>query len=243
MKNDGSPLADFKIIKYHNGMYEKINDTLIEERIYDLFINDEFIEKIYCLPVNFKELIAGKLFSMNYSTDAIRNFKYDIKDSGIHVVIMPVFSPQTENGRYPDKATGFTGDGRSFKNMNEEIIKKMEEFSRRSELFARTGGVHSCLFFDYESEICFFEDVGRFNAIDRCIGYMAVNEIDSNPINVLFSGRLSVQVVEKLSRIPVSVMASFSAPTSGGVRAAVKKGIILMGFVRNERSNIYNLLE
>ena len=53
-----------------------------------------------------------------------------------------------------------------------EIHSLMKVFQDKSEMFLKTGGVHSSAIVQKGKIISFMEDIGRHNAIDKVIGYI-----------------------------------------------------------------------
>lgn len=125
-----------------------------------------------------------------------------------------------------------------------EIIKKnMIDFNRRSELFQKTGGVHSCGLYFQDEMLVFEEDIGRHNALDKIIGRALLDRIDLEDKMVLTSGRVSSEILIKIARRGISTIVSMSAPTNLAIELAKELSINLLGFVRGERLNIYTNLE
>ena len=61
----------------------------------------------------------------------------------------------------------------------------MREFNKNSELFLKTGGVHSCALCSLDDIIIFKEDIGRHNALDKVFGKAFLEGIDTSDKIVL----------------------------------------------------------
>lgn len=101
-------------------------------------------------------------------------------------------------------------------------------------LFDQTGGLHGVAVFDDTGDPWVVrEDVGRHNAVDKCVGHFLVEERawPRTPILVV-SGRVSFEIVEKalVARIPAIV--AVSAPSSLAIEVAAHSRMSLYGFVR-----------
>lgn len=113
---------------------------------------------------------------------------------------------------------------------------------RRSQVsFLATGGLHAVASFTQEGELLrLFEDIGRHNAFDKLIGATAFAGEHLRDSIVLLSGRAGYEMVQKAAVAGVGVLAAIGAPSSLAVRLAQSAGITLIGFLREDRFNIYS---
>ena len=112
-------------------------------------------------------------------------------------------------------------------------------------LFTTTGAVHGAAAFDADGNIVVTrEDVGRHNAVDKVIGRLLLDgklpaTSPSAPLGLFVSGRSSFEMVQKAWAGGFTVLLSVSAPTSLAVDTARRANLMLAGFVRGDRLNVY----
>jgi FdhD protein len=212
---------------------------------------------LLCSPANLNYLSIGFLLS-----EGLLNSKYDIKtitvdgQRGIaHVetvtdlvgqeeqVFKRIITPGCGRGAAfysAADATGMKAVNSGLRVTGAEILELMIQFQQRSETYKSTGGVHNAALCDNKKVIVFSEDIGRHNAIDKIFGQCLWERISTSNQLILTSGRVSSEIVIKIARNNVPVLASKSAPTSTAIKLADSLGITLIGFVRGTRMNVYS---
>ena len=84
------------------------------------------------------------------------------------------------------------------------------------------------------------EDVGRHNAVDKVIGSAFLSEEYPLTDHVLVvSGRVSYEIVAKALRACMAGIVAVSGPTTLAVDLARAHGLVLVGFTREDRLNVY----
>ena len=84
------------------------------------------------------------------------------------------------------------------------------------------------------------EDVGRHNAVDKIVGRMALDgALPATGLGLFVSGRASFELVQKAWAAGFGTLVAVSAPTALAVHTARRAGLVLAGFARADRLNIY----
>jgi FdhD protein len=115
------------------------------------------------------------------------------------------------------------------------LPEKMREAQRA---FDSTGGIHAAALFGSTGNLIVArEDVGRHNAVDKAIGHGLMNSLPADVLMV--SGRTSFEILQKSLAARIPIVAAVSAPSSLAVEFAREMGQTLIGFLRENRMNIY----
>lgn len=109
-------------------------------------------------------------------------------------------------------------------------------------LFKQTGSVHAAAAFDADGAVLLTrEDVGRHNAVDKVVGRLLLDgRLPAHQLSLFVSGRASFEIIQKAWAAGFAAVVAVSAPTSLAVQTARQAGMLLAGFIRGDRFNVYS---
>ena len=122
----------------------------------------------------------------------------------------------------------------------EAVWKAAEGLRERQRMHRDTGATHAAAFVDRRGGfVCVREDVGRHNAVDKLIGALLRAGVDPGDGFAYLSSRCALELVNKLARFGVALVATVSAPTSAVLDYAVEANVTLAAFARGNRFTVY----
>lgn len=123
----------------------------------------------------------------------------------------------------------------------ETLLGLNQSLRQAQTIFTYTGGIHASAFFSLEGNLQITrEDVGRHNALDKLIGAsLSQNSYSLNNGILFLSGRASFELIQKAVMAQIPVVVAVGAPSSLAVEFAKTSGITLIGFLKENKFNVY----
>jgi len=248
-----------KIIRFEKGAFTEKEDRVVVEQPATIKINGKEFITIVCSPDKMEEMAIGFLVSERIIPNFkdIQDIRVDEKTGTVHITAKKVypFFEQLQNKRFISSCCGmsrqggfvFAHDAMIAKKMTEvrvtltpeNCFQLMTEMGESAEMFKQTGGVHNAALCDANGIIVSRMDIGRHNALDKIYGYCLMNDIDVRDKVIVFSGRISSEILMKVAKIGCEIVLSKSAPTELALTLAEDLGITAIGFIRGSSFNLY----
>jgi FdhD protein len=218
-------------------------------------INGHEISTLMCTPSHLKAYAYGFLFTSGFIKEAgdILAYECDEKKWRVDVQVKNFVDPELLGQRV---YTSGCGKGVMYTSMmelsarhpidsqvridGEKIIAAMHWLQNCSDLHNQTGGVHSAAV-SVKGAIPKFhiDDIGRHNAVDKLIGTLLMDKVDTRELVLLSTGRISSEILHKARRLSIPVLASRGAPTHQSVLLAEEMGITIAGFIRRTNFAVF----
>ncbi len=217
-------------------------------------------------PGHDEELALGFLFTEGIITDAAQvlrvayceNVKEEERGNVVRAELHPAIDPDPakwQRNFYTTSSCGVCGKssidairtqctvplGRAPK-LDHALITALPDRMREAQtVFKHTGGIHAAALFNEKGELLILrEDVGRHNAVDKVIGAVLTRNLPMSACVLLVSGRAGFELVQKCVMAGLPAMAAVGAPSSLAVQLARDSGLLLIGFLRGDRFNVYS---
>lgn len=121
------------------------------------------------------------------------------------------------------------------------ILKLNKEALSYQKYKKEFGGLHSgALFSKSGGVIKIIEDIGKYNCIDKIIGYSMMNDISLEDKIFFTTGRVSLGIIFKIYRMSIPVVVTNSSVTYSSVTVAEELNLTVVGYARGNRFNVYS---
>ena len=263
MRNDYSSRTKFgeaielvECTRLMNGHFSKSKEKVVIEKELPVFINEEHFVTASVAPIMEREFVIGYLFGQGFiaNTEEVELIKIESNSAKVTVKDARKISQRTDKTKYRivsggGKAAFF--DEISFPKLytdmkidKENIFKAMNTVFEEAQIYKETAGVHATGLFTPEAvPICIVEDIGRHNTLDKVIGYALINKIDCTNTFLASTGRMTSEMVGKICRANIPIVATKTAVTKLGLEIGEKCGLTIIGFVKDVGTKISTDME
>ncbi len=249
-------------LKVENSSQKITSDSLVIEAPLQININNESFTVVMRTPNHDFDLIRGLLYAediykkkeplefsiIEEKKDGSCIVNINIKDSNLGKgylnkrSLLSVSSCGICGKKELDdlhKSTQKELDSSSFQ--LEKIHEMFLNLQKNQEVFKLSGGSHaSGIFNDAYKLLTIREDIGRHNAVDKCVGDLLRKDQLNKGRILLVSGRVSYEIISKAFLAKIPLVVAVSACSSLAVDFAKEFGICLIGFTRENKMTIYS---
>jgi FdhD protein len=251
-----------EILRFGNGHTEHVEDSIVTEYPVTVKINGQEFVTMVCTPEYIEDMVIGFLASEGIirKYEDIEEIWIQEKEGFVHVKTTKInpYYRDFQSKRYITSCCGmsrqgfvFVNDALTAKKMDdirvkisiEDCFRLMNDMQRSASTFHHTGGVHNAALCDVNGIVLSRMDIGRHNALDKIYGYCLKNKVSIGDKVLVFSGRISSEILLKVAKIGCEIVLSKSAPTELALQLAEELGITTVGFIRNQSLNVYTCPE
>lgn len=239
-----------------DGREERRGKLIVREHMLDIYINEQLALKLVCTPMQLPELVVGRMITEGFIRGTEEVESVFICDQGRYakVFLKHEISLQAELMTEP---TCCTGNQTVLTSLNSQVMRRLapaqwkaewifgmiKEFVADSKLHRSTRGTHSC-YLGMEGKVLYsVEDIGRHNAMDKAIGYAAMQGLDFNRCMLFTTGRVPTDMVKKAVSAGIPVLVSKAVPTDEAVAMAGEFNLNLICNAWPDEFEVYNMAE
>ena len=202
--------------------------VLLREHAMDIYMDGEFYASVMCTEDKLEELVLGRLISdgMIKSADEVKLLKISEDHSVADVECIEIPDVKVQKSKqiyYPD----------------EWIFAMADAVETGAKLHEKTGASHGCFLYREGKQIFFCEDIRRHNTIDKVIGYAVKNKEDLSSCAVYTTGRVPVDMMDKIIIAGIPILVSKGMPSVQAVELAKEARITLICGARQDQMRIY----
>ncbi|MRH42733.1 formate dehydrogenase accessory sulfurtransferase FdhD [Aquibacillus halophilus] len=248
--------SSWKVFKYDGTDFSEVEEEIAVEFPLTISIDEIEFATIVCTPTDLDDLVIGFLASEGVIRflQEIKSIQID-KNRGFAYVelINPIDESKFDHSkRFIGSCCGksrqfyFKSDVKTAKTVMsrstitiEQCVHLMKRLQAQSDSFQRTGGVHNAALCNSGEIVTIKTDIGRHNALDKLYGHALKSKLKLKDNVIVFSGRISSEVLLKVSKIGIGILISKSAPTDLALKLADELEITTIGFARGQKLNVY----
>ena len=248
--------SDYQIYEYRDGFSKKRIKSIREVPL-TITLNGREVVTLLCTAKYPEYLAVGFLKSDAFISSPAQITDLTVRDEGDRLVAEVDVCHDPWKDRVMERSiTSGCGKGTNFgrnvatvskrrlggdiKVRPEQILALARELHERSSLYKETRGCHNSSLCTPDEMLLFREDIGRHNAIDMICGQCFLDDVPVDDKMIVSTGRVASEILLKVVRIGIPVLASTAVATSFSVELARKTGITLIGNIKDDSFWVYN---
>lgn len=260
-------VQDFPIVRHRpfliglDGQYSQVENLVCQELPLEIQINSVPCAMLMRTPGMEQELALGFCFTneLIQSIDDVTDIACFTPEGEAYMTHINLTIPALQGkAASPEAFVKFSSGSVSSTSILEDIFRKVApitssgrfpvsilprlpgQLNAFQKLRARCGATHGATLINEQGETLFCaEDVGRHNGLDKLIGYLVLNKIETHNKILMLSSRASFEMIQKAVRIAFPVVASVSAPTDLALQVADRLNCTYVSFLKNGSFFIY----
>ncbi|KAF0159042.1 MAG: FdhD protein [Syntrophaceae bacterium] len=249
-------MEKFSVVLIDQGERTTVEVPVSEEVPLTLEVNGKELATLLATPEHLKNLVTGFLFTSGFIREAAQIKSISIDPERWKADIIAKGEDFADDLVFKRIYTSGCGKGVIFHNpldlfnrvrivsdfrVQKEVVRELVKvFQRYSEEHALTHGVHSAALASRDEILIFRDDIGRHNAMDKVIGEALYSNMSFTDKILLTSGRISSEILSKVLRCRMPVMAAIGAPTNQAVKLARQAELTIAGLVRGSKIFVYS---
>ena len=228
----------------------KVEIRVPVERALTLYLNAQEIVTMMTINDYPEYLALGYLLNQNMlrADDVVTEVVYD--DDLQVVVVYTEHGTNFEEKLKKKTLTSGCAQGTAFGDLMEAIegvilpqaelrtswlYQMTQAINTMPSLYLEAGAIHGCVLCEKGEPVCYMEDVGRHNAVDKIAGWAWQHNVNVADKIMYTTGRLTSEMVIKTVRMGIPILVSRSGFTAWGVELARQVGLTLVGRARGKR--------
>ncbi len=220
------------------------------ERALHLRVNDKLAAVLMRQPGNDLELAVGYCFTEGLATNTAALLSVQHCEEEVNTVnVLIAGSPPAQPRRIGTECTGadqMVGELPAPLDIDSDmtwpahqLLNMSVQFRAHQRQHKLSGGVHGAALFDRDGKLVVLrEDIGRYNAMDKAVGYSVLHDLPLTAMALMVSGRASSNMVLKAVRARIPLLATMSHTTSLGWKLADHLGLTLVTYLRGKSFRI-----
>jgi FdhD protein len=238
---------------YEDGAWHTVDGAVTREALVRIHVNGQELAVLMCTPREQDELALGFLRAEGIisSLDDVRRVVVCPNGSCVEVWLKAAVELPAPSRRI---ITSGCGGGITFDDLSANqpplntqttvsaarLLDRMRDLYQAAGLYAVTQGIHTSALTDGERLLLVAEDVGRHNTVDRLWGKALKQNVPTQSLILLATGRISSEMLGKAAKMGVPIVVSRTSPTSLSVELARAWNITVVGYARRDRLRVYS---